>query len=54
MFLCLFTEKLLNGISQVKQILLAKFTNQGSKEELNQHLEKVVKNATSKFISLLH
>ncbi|XP_026475279.1 protein CREBRF homolog [Ctenocephalides felis] len=39
-------KKLLNGITQVKQILLAKFTNQGNKEELNQHLEKVVKNAT--------
>jgi hypothetical protein len=47
----LCAERLINGISQMKQILAAKITNpsaEKSGEELNQHLDKIVKNATSK------
>jgi hypothetical protein len=46
-----FSERLINGISQMKQILAAKITSPGAEktgEELGQHLEKIVKNATSK------
>jgi hypothetical protein len=44
------TERLNAGISQVKQVLAAKFTaeHQESQEELTKHIEKVVKTATSK------
>lgn len=43
-------ERLNAGISQIKQVLAAKFTadNQESQEELTKHIEKVVKSATSK------
>jgi hypothetical protein len=44
------TGRLNAGISQIKQVLAAKFTteNQESQEELTKHIEKVVKTATSK------
>jgi hypothetical protein len=44
------TERLNTGISQLKQVLAAKFTaeNQDSQEELTKHIEKIVKSATSK------
>jgi hypothetical protein len=45
------SERLINGIAQMKQILAAKITSPGAEktgEELSQHLDKIVKNATSK------
>jgi len=44
------TGRLNAGISQLKQVLAAKFTaeNQESQEELTKHIEKIVKSATSK------
>ena len=49
------TERLNAGISQLKQVLAAKFTadNQESQEELTKHIEKVVKSATSKYSLLV-
>jgi hypothetical protein len=43
------TERLNIGISQIRQVLAAKFSaeNQESQEELTKHIEKVVKTATS-------
>lgn len=44
------TERLNVGISQIKQVLAAKFTaeNHENQEELTKHIEKAVKTATSK------
>jgi hypothetical protein len=44
------TERLNAGISQIKQVLAAKFAteNRESQEELTKHIEKAVKTATSK------
>jgi hypothetical protein len=44
------TGRLNGGISQIKQILAAKFTteNHENQEELTKHIEKAVKTATSK------
>ena len=46
-------ERLIHGIIQAKQILAAKLaeTNPEAQEELTRQIEKVCKNATSKFIN---
>ena len=47
-------KKLLTGIQQMKQLLVAKVntTESNGRDEINKHADKVVKNATSKFLSL--
>lgn len=48
-------KKLLNGIQQMKQLLVAKVNADSSnKEEINRHMDKVVKNATSKFLNQIN
>jgi hypothetical protein len=44
------TERLIAGISQIKQVLAAKFTteNHENQEDLTKHIDKIVKTATSK------
>jgi hypothetical protein len=44
------TGRLNTGISQIKQVLAAKFTaeNQEGQDELTKHIEKIAKSATSK------
>ena len=48
-------KKLLSGIAQMKQLLIAKVNNEASnQEEINKHIEKVVKNATSKYYLMMN
>lgn len=47
----IFLERLLNGIQQAKQILVAKISESSSEnqEELTKHIDKVAKSAGSKY-----
>lgn len=44
-------ERLINGIKGLKQILTAKCSKPSTdnSEEINQHIERIIKSATSKF-----
>lgn len=53
MYIHFISERLIHGIVQAKQILVAKLseTNPEAQEELTRQMELVCKNATSKYVS---